>query len=46
VYGDDLDESLEECAERFHVDLSTYRRYFHTGEEGLPPASPSLRRSA
>lgn len=34
VYGDDLDELLEEYAERFHVDLSTYRWYFHTREEG------------
>jgi hypothetical protein len=35
VYGDDMDNLLTAYAERFGVDLSGYRWYFHTGEEGI-----------
>lgn len=33
----DLDDLLEEFAERFAVDLSGYRWYFHSDEEGVSP---------
>ena len=32
--GDDMFELMERYSERFGVDLSTYRWYFHHGEEG------------
>ena len=32
--GDDMFELMERYSERFDVDLSTYRWYFHHGEEG------------
>jgi hypothetical protein len=35
VYGDDMYALLKAYAERFGVDLSEYRWYFHTGEEGF-----------
>jgi hypothetical protein len=35
VYGDDMNELIEEYSKRFNVDVSDYRWYFHTGEEGV-----------
>jgi hypothetical protein len=35
VYGIDMDYLLVAYADRFGVDMSAYRWYFHTGEEGL-----------
>ncbi len=35
VFGDDMSELLAAYSERFDVDMSRYRWYFHTGEEGL-----------
>jgi hypothetical protein len=37
VYGDDMDDFMRKFADRFDVDLSGYRWYFHTGEEGFNP---------
>jgi len=36
LYGDDIDELLEDFVTRFDVDMSGYLWYFHTGEEGGP----------
>lgn len=34
IWGDDLDELLEDYAKKFEVDMSPYLWYFHTKEEG------------
>lgn len=39
LYADDLHEFMDEFAKRFHVDMSSYLWYFHTGEEGLNPGA-------
>ncbi|GGZ45460.1 DUF1493 family protein [Asticcacaulis endophyticus] len=33
IYGDDADEFIVDFGQRFGVDVSEYRWYFHTGEE-------------
>ncbi len=33
-WGDDFHELIDEYSKTFHVDMTTYRWYFHTGEEG------------
>ncbi|WP_020475681.1 DUF1493 family protein [Zavarzinella formosa] len=50
VYGDDMDDLLSAYSKRFGVDLSGYRWYFHTGEEGpsiggaiFPPPDKQVR---
>jgi len=35
LFGDDVDDFMEAYASKFHVDMSSYLWYFHTGEEGL-----------
>jgi hypothetical protein len=37
LFADDLSEFMATFGERFGVDLSTFRWYFHTGEEGISP---------
>jgi hypothetical protein len=37
VHGDELDDLLLRFAQRFRVDMSGYRWYFHTCEDGLNP---------
>ncbi len=37
VYGDDCFELEESFAKTFHVNMSSYRWYFHHGEEGWSP---------
>lgn len=37
MYGIDVDDFMEAYATRFNVDLSEYRWYFLTGEEGFSP---------
>ena len=36
VDGDDFQEMIEGFSEKFLVDISQYRWYFHAGEEGFP----------
>lgn len=35
IYGDDISELLEAYSAKFKVDMSGYRWYFYTGEEGF-----------
>jgi hypothetical protein len=35
LFADDLTEFMATFGKRFKVDLSTFRWYFHTGEEGV-----------
>lgn len=37
MHGDDLDDLLLRFAERYRVNMTGYRWYFHTHEEGLNP---------
>jgi len=34
LFGDDVEDFMEAYASKFHVDMSSYLWYFHTGEEG------------